>query len=229
MPDKSLFQAEQQMSPPCALWLCLASAAWIPGGTKATCPGLGWAAGPQGGAGRSPPAVGRARCLQVLQQEQPLQGMAPHCSQLIVPEHSARGHRDTVTAALASSKWDWHGQISCSSWTEASLWVTAGTVPTPGRSRRLLLAGWSCPQPDPRANTPRDGALGSTDTAHGISYHPGKPWRFTPLPAEQPSFEFQWKRVVWGLLLQALTKAWKIPKVLAFQMLQATYKVSAHG
>lgn len=52
--DKSLFQAEQQMSLPFALWLLPASAAWIPGGTKATCPWLGSAAGPQAGAGRSP-------------------------------------------------------------------------------------------------------------------------------------------------------------------------------
>ena len=67
------------------------------------------------------------------------------------------------------------------------------------------------------------------DVAHSISCHPGKPWPFTPLLAEQPSFELQWKRVVWGLLLQPLSKAWKIPKVLTFDMLQGTYKVSAHG
>lgn len=48
--------------------------------------------------------MGRARCLQVLQQEQPLQGMPLHCPQLIVPEHSARGHRDIVTAPTAQQQ-----------------------------------------------------------------------------------------------------------------------------
>lgn len=53
---------------------------------------------------QEPPTVGRAQCLQVLQQEQPLQGMPLHCPQLIVPEHSARGHRDLVTAATAQQQ-----------------------------------------------------------------------------------------------------------------------------
>ena len=57
------------------------------------------------GRGRQEPlAVGRARCLQVLQQEQPLQGMALHLPQLIVPEHSARGHRDIVTVATGQQQ-----------------------------------------------------------------------------------------------------------------------------
>lgn len=51
----------------------------------------------------------------------------------------------------------------------------------------------------------------------------------TPPCRAEMSFEFQWKRVLWGLLLQPQTKGWKIPKLLTFEMLQATYKVSVQG
>lgn len=67
-------------------------------------PGAGLSSRAPGRGRQEPPAVGRARCLQVLQQEQPLQGMALHCPQLIVPEHSARGHRDIVTAAAGQQQ-----------------------------------------------------------------------------------------------------------------------------
>ena len=44
-----------------------------------------------------------------------------------------------------------------------------------------------------------------------------------------PCFQFQWKRVVVGLLLQPQSKGPKTPKFLTFAMLQGTYKVSVHG